>query len=123
MRTYASLASIKLALGIPSADTAQDARLALALVVGTAWVDTKLGLTIETPDTEWTGDPDDLAVVSEPESAYVSATIVAATRFAKSSDVPFGVAGGLGDMAVHVSRSIPEAELILMGHHEEWGIA
>jgi hypothetical protein len=122
MRTYASLAALKDALGIPTATTAQDERLALALVGATAWVDHRLGTEPDTPDETWTGDPDDLAVVTDPDAAYVAATIAAAVRFYKSPEVPFGSAGGLGDMAVYVSRSIPEAEMILLGKRQSWGV-
>lgn len=50
------------------------------------------------------------------------ASLVAATRFLRSPDVPFGVAGGLGDLAIRIYADIPEAELHLTGLHQSWGI-
>jgi len=55
--------------------------------------------------------------------AVRQATLVAAARFLRSGDIPFGVAGGLGDLAIRVYASIPEAEMHLLGLHESWGVA
>lgn len=52
-----------------------------------------------------------------------AATLVAAARFLRSADVPFGVAGGLGDLAIRIYADIPEAELHLFGLRESWGVA
>lgn len=122
MRTYASLAALKGELGIPDASTAQDAQLALALVAGAAWVDHRRGIEPTEGDDTWTGDPDELVLEEDAPAGVVAAAIVAAVRFYKSPDVPFGVAGGLGDLAVYVSRTIPEAEVLLLGHRSAWGI-
>lgn len=122
MRSYAELEALKLALAIPEATTGQDARLSLALVLATSWVDHFLGLEPVEDGDLW--DPDgELEVEDGVPAARVSATVAAGVRFYKSPDVPFGVAGGIGDLAVYVSRSIPEAEVILLGHREAWGIA
>lgn len=128
MRTYATLDALKTRLGLPSSTTAVDERAALALVTATAWVDHYLGTEV-TPDDVWSvpDDPDDwddeLEVDDTATAAMVGATLVVAVRFYKSADVPFGIASGLGDLAMYVSRSIPEAETMLLGHRELWGIA
>ena len=51
------------------------------------------------------------------------ATIAVAVRILKSPDVPWGAAGGLGDVAVYVKNRMPEVELMLLGFRQSWGVA
>jgi hypothetical protein len=121
MKTYASLALLKSKLGITTSN--QDDELALALVAATRWVDQRMGAGA-TADDEWTGSSGDLAVETTPAAHLVKATLAAAVRMYKSTDVPFGIAG-MSDqgMTAYVRMSIPEAELILAPHMEAWGVA
>lgn len=128
MRSYASLAQLRQALGLPAASTGQDPRLALALVAGTWYVDQLLGVELVDPDDVWTEpDPEDVAasldVVADADAALVAACIVVAVRFYKSADVPFGHSGGIGEAVAYVSRGVPEADLILVGKRQAFGIA
>lgn len=96
-------------------------RLILACIVATLWVAERVGAELAVPvlappytEERATVDP-----------RWTAATIVAAGRFYRSPDIPFGVLGGLGDMAVNVKVSIPEAELVLFGARTgdlAWGI-
>lgn len=124
MKTYASLADLKLRLAIPTATTTMDDALALALVAGTRWVDWRIGDLDVVADDAWTGDADDLEVEATPAANYVLATVAAAVRYHKSVEVPFGVAGMNDDgMVAYVKSSIPEAELLLESVTVSWGIA
>lgn len=123
MKTYASLAALKAKLAIPTAETARDNDLALALVAATRWVDWRIGDLDVAADDAWTGAAADLAVATTPKANYVLATLAAAVRFTKSADVPFGVAG-MNDQGVvaFVRSSIPEAEILLGEARVSWGI-
>lgn len=124
MKTYASLAALKAELAIPAANTDHDDDLGLALVAATRWVDWRIGDLDVAADDVWTGDPADLELATGVKAGVVLATIAAAIRYAKSSDVPFGVAG-MNDQGVvaYVRSSIPEAELLLAEAAQSWGIA
>ncbi len=50
--------------------------------------------------------------------------MVAAVRYWQSASVPFGVLGGLGDLATRVSgASIPEADLAMQYDKADYGVA
>lgn len=115
---YASRTELAATLGMTGV-TGLDDRLDLALLIASRWVDYRTGTTV---DQAAVTAPYTLTVVAS-QPAVKQATISAATRFYKSPDVPFGVAGGLGDLAVYIKSSIPEAELLLLGHRVSWGIA
>ena len=110
MKSYASLADLKLRLGIPTATTTYDDALALALVAGTRWVDWRVGDLDVVADDAWTGTAAGVSVATTPPSRLVMATLAAAVRFYKGAEVPFGVAGMNDDgMVAYVKSSIPEA--------------
>lgn len=115
---YASRSEFASVLGV-SAATGLDDRLDLALIVASRWVDYRIGNTVTEEDVT---APYTLNVVAC-NVAVKSATLAAASRFYKSADVPFGVAGGFGDLAVHIKVRIPEAEVLLLGQKQSWGIA
>ena len=126
LKVYADAFTFQQTLGLQSPD---DLRINTALVLASRWVDAYLGWSnVMSPADEydWT-DPDlwdsDPLVVVECPTAVRQATIAAAVRFYKSPEVPWGVAGGLGDMAVYVKTSMPEVGLMLMGLRNTWGIA
>jgi len=116
--TYATRAELAAALGMTGASGLDD-RLDLALIIASRWVDEYTGTDYTQADVS---PPYTLTVIACPPS-FKQATLAAASRFYKSTDVPFGVVGGMGDYAVRIKTSIPEAEAILMGQRLTWGIA
>jgi len=121
VKSYAALADLKARMGITSTD--HDDELALALVTATRLVDLYVGNEADADDA-WTGDADDLDVEATPTSALVAATLAAAVRCYKSTDVPFGVAG-MSDNGIvaYVRQYMPEVSLLLTGQRALWGIA
>lgn len=115
---YASLSELATVLG---GVTGQDDRLTAAIILASRWVDYHLGNTVDDDLVDWTA-PITLDVV-DCRPAIHQATIAAAVRFYKSPDVPWGVAGGLGDVATYVKTTMPEVSLILLGQRQAWGIA
>lgn len=115
---YATVQDLATVLG---GVTGQDDRLTVALILASRWVDYHLGKTVADHVVDWTA-PITLDVVDSRPSVHL-ATIAAAVRFYKSPDVPWGVAGGLGDVATYVKTTMPEVALILLGQREAWGIA
>ena len=102
----------------------QDDRLKTALVVASAWVRNYVGGDAEPWDVDpedWTGE---WSISQENCTARErQATIAVAVRILKSPDVPWGAAGGLGDVAVYVKNRMPEVELMLLGFRQSWGVA
>lgn len=113
MDVYTTAAELK-AIVAPGASSALDDRLAAAVILGTLYVDQKLGNPVAEPIVADLEDPYALTTVACPVS-WRQAALVAATRFYKSTDVPFGVVGGLAEYAVRVRMEIPEVDLILYG--------
>lgn len=114
---YASRTELAEALGVSGVSGLND-RLDMALLIASRWVDYRIGNTVTQDDVQ---PPVTLTVVNC-QPAVHQATLAAATRFYKSTDVPFGVAGGLGDAAVYIKTYIPEAEMLLLGQRTSWGI-
>jgi hypothetical protein len=110
---YASLSDLaKVVTGGTAAGTAVADRLASAVYAGSRYVDGRLGNDVGdyvTAEYPLTADSVEM-VPCDPR--WRSATIVAATRFYKSADIPFGVVGGW-EYAVRAQGSIPEVDLIL----------
>lgn len=101
---------------------ASDPRLAAAAVAGSQWVAAQVGAELEVPEV---GDDIGLLTRATCDVRWSNAARIAALRFLRSKDAAFGVMGGLGDLAVKVSMSIPEAKLALYGARtapEAWGI-
>lgn len=122
---YAEPDALAAAVGLPSGN---DEKLIVALVLASRWVDEYLGRDGLSAADEYDFTDDawyeaSAVTVLECPAAVRLATIAAGVRFLKSPDVPWGVAGGLGDMAVYVKTRMPEVELMLMGLRESWGIA
>jgi hypothetical protein len=114
---YCSVEDLAAVVGGPQG--AQE-RLTTAVILGSRYVDHIVGIT---PSEAVLAPPYALTVVPC-EPAYRQAAIAAAARFLKSPDLPFGAVGGLGDMAVYVKGvSVPEVDLLLVGHRTKWGIA
>ena len=52
------------------------------------------------------------------------ATLQTAIRYWRSTDIPLGIAGGMGDLAVRIAtKSIPDVDMMLLGHQKTWGLA
>jgi len=101
---------------------ASDPRLAAAAVAGSLWVAARVGATLEAPVV---GDDIGILTRATVDARWSNAARIAALRFLRSKDAPFGVMGGMGDLAVRVSMDIPEAKLALQGARvepEAWGI-
>ena len=105
-------------LGQPSGQTD---RVNLAVVLASRWVDRVVGqATTEHPD--W--QPGDTLVVVPAPVALVNASVLASVRFYRSPDFATGSAGGADGGSLSLgSVSIPDAELILLGHTQRWGVA
>jgi hypothetical protein len=102
--------------------TASDPRLVLACVAASQWVAARVGSAL--PAVLEDADIGTLTRVTC-DVRWTNAARIAALRFLRSSDAPFGVMGGLGDLAVRVAQDIPEAKLALQGARtapEAWGI-
>lgn len=110
---YATTDELK-AVVAPGGAAALDDRLAAALILGSRYVDRRLGTLVAEPYIADLEDPYAVTTVACPVS-WRQAALVAAVRFYKSSDVPFGVVGGLAEYAVRVRMEIPEVDLILYG--------
>ena len=116
---YCTVGQVQEVIG--SAD-GQDERVQRAVILASRWVDHKLGTMTQAEEVDYS-DPITLVHAARPVGV-VSATIQAAVRFYRSPDLVLGVAGGLGDLAVRItSVTIPDAELMLLGHRTTWGIA
>lgn len=109
MLSYAPLSDLVTPLGRTAAQLADDERAAIALYAGSRYCDDRLGV-------EWEPlEEVDALEVAAADPMVRAATVVAAVRFYKAADVPWGVAGGMGDMPVYVRRGIPEADQLLRG--------
>jgi hypothetical protein len=115
VNVYASEAELNAILG--REPSAHDERTVASLVAASRWVDYRIGVTItDDPITI----PYTIAVVAASPAVH-AATLVAAVRFYKGPDVPFGVAGQ--DLTAYVRTGIPDAELALLGQRQSFGIA
>ena len=113
---YASLSDIEATLGV---NAASNERRWLCLIAATRYVAYRVGAVVT--DTELPEPITGITVVAS-RSAWRQATVAAAIRFAKSPEVPFGVAGGW-DMATYVRQSIPDVDLLLSGQRVAFGVA
>jgi hypothetical protein len=60
----------------------------------------------------------------EPYPARVTeATLVAAARFARLPEAPFGTVGGIGEMPIYAKGQIPDVDKLLLGHRQSFGIS
>lgn len=114
--SYASTDDLRTALGAQNTQGVDD-RLALAVLVGTAYVDAYVSGTVSTVPV---GVPYTVTQVPCPP-AWRAAALVAAVRFYNSPNIPLGAATA-GDYG-RVIGNIPEADLMLRGHKDSWGIA
>lgn len=112
MDTYVSVATFK-AIVAPNGPDALDDRLAAAVVLGSRYVDRRLGhLRSDEPVAV---DPDALVVVAA-DPTWVAAATAAASYYYKLPDAPMGYLGGLAEYAVRVkSDIIPTADACLFG--------
>lgn len=116
---YATPADLDASLGSASG-TGTVERRNVALILASRWVAYRVGMIVT--DTEIPASVPTVTYIPA-RPAWRDATIAAAVRFYRSPDVPWGAAGGLGDAAVYVSRSMPEVELMLLGQRVAFGVA
>lgn len=106
---YASLDQLAAVLIKSAGSLDTDHRAMLALAAGSRAVDARLGVTVTL-----TPEPAPYVLAVEDADPLVNqATLAAAVRFYRSTDVPFGAVGGMGDVAVYVRSRLPEVDLIL----------
>lgn len=121
---YASIDDLSAALTgsegqqVDADDDVLASRMTLALVVGTNYVNAKIGLPVDEDDLE---APYSIDVVPAP-AVYRAATIAAAVRFYSSAQAWAGVIG-VGESASYIRSSLPEVDLILFGHRKSFGLA
>jgi thiamine monophosphate synthase len=61
---------------------------------------------------------------ADPAPARVTeATLVAAARFARLPEAPYGTVGGIGEMPIYAKGSIPDVDKLLAGYRQSFGIA
>lgn len=112
MQVYVSAATLK-AIVAPNGPDALDDRLAAAVVLGSRYVDRRLGNPLS--DEPVAVDPDALDVVAA-DPTWVQAALAAASFYYKLPDAPMGYLGGLAEYAVRVKTDIiPTADACLFG--------
>jgi hypothetical protein len=121
VEVYVTPEQLRATVGAPSG-AGTEARLALACVQASRWVDYRIGLL--TVDQVQVLHLPVTTVLAPTTAARHTAALLAAVRFWRSPDVPLGIAGGAGDVAVRVaSVDILDAELALEGERTSWGVA
>lgn len=63
----------------------------------------------------WFADP--------PPARVVSATLVAAARFARDAESPWGTVGGIGEVPIYAKGQVPDADKLLLGLRRSFGLA
>jgi len=53
----------------------------------------------------------------------VEATLVAAARFARDPESPYGTVGGVGEVPLYAKGQIPDADKLLLGLRHSFGLA
>lgn len=119
MDVYASADTLK--ARVAPGSTGLDDRLKAAIVLGSRYVDRRLG------------NPTEVTAVSTPytlvvvpcDPTWAEATLAAAAFYYKLGDAPLGYAGGLAEYAIRVKAdSIPTADAILYGQTQrDWLVA
>ena len=103
------------------AGAAAERRVAMALLTATRYVLFKLGYSFA--DEPIPADPAPLTVTPVAvRASWHDACLIAAVRYWNSPSTPFGVTAGW-DLAAYVRWSIPDADLVLLGERQRWGIA
>jgi hypothetical protein len=71
-----------------------------------------------------TGLPPDPAHFADPAPARVQiATLVAAARFARDPEGPWGTVGGIGEVPMYAKGQIPDVDKLLLGFRQSFGLA
>lgn len=106
---YITEAQVRDVVSVP---TGQDERVQEVAIAATDWVHHRLG------DTQWAPvaveHPVVLTFDPAPAGALQAARVIAARMWAMEA-APFGVLGGLGDLATRPGFTTPEAENALLG--------
>lgn len=100
---------------------AQERRSGMALLTATRYVLFKLGYSFDEDTIPPDPAPLDVVPVAV-RASWHDACLIAAVRYWNSPSTPFGVTAGW-DMATYVRWSIPDADLVLLGERQRFGIA
>ncbi len=119
---YLDNAGVRDVVNVP---TGQDDRINEVAIAATIAVRFHLGLE-DDPDTPWADVPVEhpavLTVVPAP-AAYTQACRIASARLWAAEAAPFGVLGGLGDLATRPGFLTPELEVVLQGYRQGFPVA
>jgi hypothetical protein len=58
-----------------------------------------------------------------PPPRVVEATLVAAARFARDPESPYGTVGGVAEVPIYAKGQVPDADKLLLGLRASFGIA
>jgi hypothetical protein len=58
-----------------------------------------------------------------PPARVVEATLVAAARFARDPESPWGTIGGVGEVPIYAKGQVPDADKLLLGLRRSFGLA
>ena len=118
-RSYVTEAEVRDVLAIA---TGQDERVLETAIAATLLVDQKVGGTLPEGWDNVLEHPVTLSII--PAVAQIrQATLLYAARVWASAGVPFGVLGGFGENSDRTPMSVPEADVLLLGLRETWGVA
>lgn len=53
----------------------------------------------------------------------VTATLIAAARFARDPEGPWGTVGGIGEVPIYAKGQVPDADKLLLGLRQSFGLA
>lgn len=53
----------------------------------------------------------------------VQATLVAAARFARDPEAPWGTVGGIAEVPIYAKGQVPDADKLLLGLRQSFGLA
>jgi len=91
-----------------------------ALDAATAYVDA-VCFGVTDPATGLPPDPSGFA--DPPPPRVVEATLIAAARFARDPESPWGTVGGIGEVPLYAKGQIPDADKLLLGLRRSFGLA
>lgn len=112
MDVYCTAAMLKARVA-PGAGSGLDDRLEAAVILGSRYVDRKLGNPV---GTEFVVAPDWTLTQVACDPTWTEAALAAAAFYYKLPDAPMGYLGGLAEYAVRVKTDvIPTADAILFG--------
>ena len=119
MSTHQVLITEEQVRDVVSVPTGQQERVQEVAIAATTWVNHRIGAEVTEVAVE---HPVTLEAVAAPAGQVQAARIIAARMWAQEA-APFGVLGGLGDLATRPGFSTPEAEVALLGQRQGFPVA